>query len=103
MNKNNVYISTITRIELLSFPDLSHEETKKINLLLNEFEIVPLIRNIEDLCIAIRKKSKLKIPDAIILATSKYINATLVTSDELLIQKNKYVKTLNPFKSKIKN
>lgn len=38
----------------------------------------------------IRKHRKLKLPDAIILASAKYKNSVLLTSDELLLKIKSY-------------
>ena len=43
LKKNRVYISSITKIELLSFADLTEDEESIIKNLINEFEIIPLI------------------------------------------------------------
>ena len=48
--ENQVYISSITRIELLSFPNLNLLEKEILEKLIHEFEIVPLIKEIEDRC-----------------------------------------------------
>ncbi len=61
ISENSIYISSISRIELLSFSELSKGEKKIITLFLNEFEVIPVIREIEDMCIKIRKKSGIKI------------------------------------------
>ncbi len=92
LNTNRIFISSISRIELLSFPELSKEENKKINQLLNEFDIISLNDEIEDSSIKLKKKYKIKIPDAIILATAHYLNATLLTADKSLYQYKNYIK-----------
>ena len=98
ISENNIYISSISRIELLSFNKLSKNEKKIINLFLNEFTIIPVTKEIEDMCIEIRKKSGIKIPDAIILATAKFINAKIVTADEKMIKHFKKKDIINPLK-----
>ncbi len=86
--KNNlaIGISVITQIEFLSNPEL----TTKNKFLFDEFielvEIYPVTRENKILLlqtIAIRKKYKLKLPDAIIAATAIVNNATLFSADDI--------------------
>jgi len=77
-------ISVITEMELLSFPQLSNQEEKVIRKLLSHFSIISLDESIKEKAIAIRRTKRLKLPDAIIVATAYINNATLVTSDKAL-------------------
>lgn len=54
-----------------------------IDELFAALEIVEITRDIADQAIAYRKNKhkKIKLPDAIILATTKYLNADLLTDD----------------------
>lgn len=81
LKNNTILFSIITRIELLSFKDASEKEIHTIRNLLQEFEIIPLIPGVENLCIAIRKKNSIRIPDSIILASAIYTHSRLVTAD----------------------
>ncbi|MEH2410951.1 type II toxin-antitoxin system VapC family toxin [Nostoc sp.] len=74
-------ISVITEIELLSYPSLSLEEETQIIDFLNKITIIGIDSNIKNLTIAFRKQYKLRLPDAIIVATAKSLNATLFTND----------------------
>ncbi|MCC5663107.1 type II toxin-antitoxin system VapC family toxin [Nostoc sp. CHAB 5784] len=75
------FISVITEIELLSYPSLSLEEETQIIDFLNKITVVGIDSNIKNLTIAFRKQYRLRLPDAIIVATAKSINATLFTND----------------------
>jgi predicted nucleic acid-binding protein len=75
------FISVITEIELLCYPSLSLEEETQIIDFLNKITVVDIDNNIKNLTIAFRKQYKLKLPDAIIVATAKYLNAILFTND----------------------
>jgi predicted nucleic acid-binding protein len=77
-------ISVITEMELLSFPQLSNQEEKVIRKLLSHFSIISLDESIKEKAIAIRRTKRLKLPDAIIVATAYINKATLVTSDKAL-------------------
>ena len=56
-------------------------EKSAIHELFREIEIVNLEIGIADIAIEIRSLSKIKLPDALILATAKYMEADLITSD----------------------
>jgi predicted nucleic acid-binding protein len=79
LSQNEVIISSIVRIELLSFPELSDEEEAVITDLLMEFERVPLLPQIEDRTIQLRRHHRIKLPDAIIAATALYCSACVMT------------------------
>ncbi|MEH2151215.1 type II toxin-antitoxin system VapC family toxin [Nostoc sp.] len=79
------FISVITEIELLSYPSLSLEEETQIIDFLNKITIIGIDSNIRNLTIAFRKQYKLRLPDAIIAATAKSLNATLFTNDVRLV------------------
>jgi predicted nucleic acid-binding protein len=75
------FVSVITEIELLSYLNLSADEETQIIEFLNKIIVVSIDSNIKNLTIAFRKQYKLKLPDAIIAATAKSLNATLFTND----------------------
>ena len=86
-------ISVITEIELLSYPFLNDKDEKKVKEFLNTIDIIELNKIIKEKTIEIRKKYKLKLPDAIICATAYFENAVLVTND-INLKKVKEVKFL---------
>jgi predicted nucleic acid-binding protein len=75
------FISVITEIELLSYPSITPEEEVQICDFLTKITILGLESNIKELAIAFRKNYKLRLPDAIIVATAKSLNAILFTND----------------------
>jgi predicted nucleic acid-binding protein len=77
----NYYISVITEMELLSYPTLSSDEEKRIISFLNKITVVGIEKNIKNLTISLRKQYKLKLADAIIVATAQSLSATLLTND----------------------
>ncbi|MEO7767620.1 MAG: PIN domain-containing protein [Ferruginibacter sp.] len=81
-----ISISIITQLEFLSNPEL----TAKNRFIFDEFvdyvEIYPVTRENKELVmqvVSIRKKYKLKLPDAIIAATAIINNATLFSADDV--------------------
>ncbi len=79
---NNVVISFVTELELLSFSKLTASSEKVVRALLKDCLIVNINSEIKDLTIAFRKKSKIKLPDAIIAASSFYHKLPLFTADK---------------------
>ena len=75
------FVSVITEIELLSYPNLSSEEEVLIRDFLTNVTVVGLDSNIKDLAIALRKTYRLKLPDAVVAATANFLNAMLLTND----------------------
>lgn len=75
------FVSVITRMELLAYPGISPSEEERIQRFLSDVFVVPLGDGIEATAIAIRRAKRLKLPDAIIAATSIFLTATLLTND----------------------
>lgn len=79
MNLHDILTSPIVRIELLSFSSLSEDEEQSLEDLLSQFSSVPLSQEIEDQTIQLKRRYKIKLPDAIIAATALNQDAFLVT------------------------
>jgi predicted nucleic acid-binding protein len=75
-------VSTITRMELLSFPDITDEEKQRVSEILAQLNKVGIDDQIEDTAISIRSAARLKLPDAVIAATASIQGAILVTADD---------------------
>ncbi|MBI5219022.1 MAG: type II toxin-antitoxin system VapC family toxin [Bacteroidia bacterium] len=78
---SNIYISVITKMEVLGFPFKNDEERLFIEKIITTFEIIHTNDEITDCTIHYRKKKKIKIPDAIILATAKVKKANILTAN----------------------
>jgi len=76
-----VYISLITYIEVLGYNFKDENEKLLTSQILGMFEIINPDIEIAYLTISYRKMKKIKVPDAIILATAKKLNAILLTSN----------------------
>ncbi|WP_456426828.1 type II toxin-antitoxin system VapC family toxin [Desulfurobacterium sp.] len=79
-----IWISIISYMEVLSFDFLSFEEEKFVRDLLQEFFIIEINREIAERTIQIRRKYKIKLPDAIICASASVTDAILITADTRL-------------------
>lgn len=81
ISDKDIVISFITELELLALPNMSDESLKIIEGLLNNCLIVDITKEIKERTIEIRKKSNLKLPDAIIAASAFAFNIPLITAD----------------------
>lgn len=77
------YVSVITYMEVYAFdfPDTTQKDS--LDETFARLGIIEINREIADQAIVYRKNKtkKIKLPDAIILATAKYFNADLLTDD----------------------
>lgn len=83
--KYEYLISVISEIELLSYSKLTDEESKVLQIAISNFRSIGLFENIKSETIKVKKLSKIKLPDSIIVATAIIENAILVTSDKQLL------------------
>jgi predicted nucleic acid-binding protein len=89
LQDKNIFISVITEMELLCWPGLEeHSSINKIKKVLEEFTIIGLENEVKEIAIEFRRKYKLKLPDAIILATANFLNLPLITGDKKLVVEN---------------
>ena len=75
-------VSIISEMELLSFPDINQEDETIIRSLIKECFLLELNQQIKNKTIFLRKKYRIKLPDAIIAATAIENNITLLTADK---------------------
>jgi hypothetical protein len=72
-------ISIITYMEVMGFRFSDEGERQIIQKLLDHFAFIYINAEIVEWVISIRKEKKIKLPDAIILATAKVLNCDLLT------------------------
>jgi predicted nucleic acid-binding protein len=83
------------RYQRRAFPLLKSEDEKAIRELLNDVTIVNLDEEIKKSAIRFRRDYRLKLPDALIVATAFNLNAELFTNDIKLLNVTELnVKTL---------
>lgn len=82
LNEKAIFISFISEMELLSKPGLSSENLKILQAMINNCVLVEFNHEIKAEAIKLRRNFKLKLPDAIIAATSKYLRLPLLTADK---------------------
>ncbi len=72
-------ISIVTHIELFSYPSLDEVSEKMIAQFIDPFILYELTPDVARATIALRKRARMKLPDAVIAATALVSNATLIT------------------------
>jgi predicted nucleic acid-binding protein len=77
-----LYYSVITEVELLGFSGISKFETDFFAQVLSECIPLEISYSIRVAAISLRKKYKLKTPDAIIAASAIELNIPLITADK---------------------
>ena len=78
---DDFYISIITYMEVMGFDFENEKEFTNVKKLLGYFKLINVNIELAEIVINIRKKRKIKLPDAIILATAKFIGSDLVTEN----------------------
>lgn len=79
-------VSQISRMEMLSFPALTAEDEAVVREFLAECSVICVDDTVEMEAIALRRSSRLKLPDAIIAATALVHDLHLVTLDMRLMK-----------------
>ena len=74
-------ISAITYMEALGYPFKTIEDEAFVRMLCNSFDLLNLTKPIIEKTIEIRKKTKIKLPDAIIASSALVNEAILVTTN----------------------
>jgi predicted nucleic acid-binding protein len=80
---DSFYVSIVTYMEVYSYEFSNPNEKFLIDELFKNIEIIEVNKTIADVSILLRKnqKKKIKLPDAIILATAKVLEIPLLTDD----------------------
>ncbi|PKL40261.1 MAG: PIN domain nuclease [Candidatus Riflebacteria bacterium HGW-Riflebacteria-1] len=74
-------VSFVTEIELLSYPSLELAEEKVIRNFLKRIQVIGIDQEITEKTILLRRKFKLKTPDAIVAATASVYDSCILTND----------------------
>lgn len=79
---DQLFVSVITFMETLGYNFSKPAEKELIQNILNALPIIQTDIGIANQVVAYRQQRKIKIPDAIILATAKKMNASIITLNE---------------------
>ena len=78
----SLLVSVISEMELLSFPELREGEEKTIRAFLDACAVLPLNTGVKETAIFLRRKYRVKLPDAIVAATAVSYGVPLLTADK---------------------
>ncbi len=80
---DNYFVSIITYIEVYAYEFSDPAEKDAVDRIFDSLEIIGLDKAVAEHAIDYRKNSvkKVKLPDAVILATAKFIGADLITNN----------------------
>jgi len=79
--EKQLYVSFVTQLETIGYKGISNIEVDNIKSFLSECVIIDINPVIKDYTIKLRQEYALKLPDSIIMATSLYLNAPIITAD----------------------
>lgn len=82
LHDQDLYISFITRVELLSFPKIDGSAIDLIERFLAQVPVIESNPVINADAIELRRKSGLQVPDALIAASARFLGARLMTADK---------------------
>jgi predicted nucleic acid-binding protein len=82
LDGKQVYLSVISELELLGYPDLKAKDQQQIKRFLEDCTIIDLNDNIKNTYAVLRKKYRLKMGDAIVAATAIALDMPFVTADK---------------------
>jgi len=77
-----IYLSVITELELFGKQNLSTHDNEMIDALLGNCTIIGINQEIKYIYKDIKRKYAVRLPDAIIAATSLYLDLPLLTFDQ---------------------
>ncbi len=92
-----VALSVVTQMEVLGFNFPSPDEERISNEFVSDLTVLPLSDAVVRQTIAIRKKQRIKLPDAIIGATALVYGLTLVTRNVSDFNSIEGLNVINPF------
>ncbi|NJR52912.1 MAG: type II toxin-antitoxin system VapC family toxin [Leptolyngbyaceae cyanobacterium CSU_1_3] len=78
------YLSVISEIELLSYPAILEAERLKVQQFLSQVVVIGIDETVKNHTIALRKKYRLKLPDAMVCASALATNSVLLSNDAQL-------------------
>lgn len=96
--KTSFNLSIITKIEFLGWRGHTKKGFEKAKEFIDFANVIPLTGEIADLAVNIRRKAKIKLPDAVIAATALLNNLILVTRNEDDFKGVEDFRIYNPFR-----
>ena len=77
------YVSVITELELIGFPDISSKELKQVKSFLGNCTIIEINEEIKSIYSILRKQYRLKLGDACAASTAIYLDLPFMSADKI--------------------
>ncbi len=97
--EDNVFISDVTRLEVLGFHRITSEQEEYFNSIFSIISIIPISTDIIETAIRLRRIYNLSVGDSIISATADVHNLTLYTNNEEDFRNIPELKIYNPIRN----
>ena len=97
--EENVFVSEITRLEVLGFHRITEEQQEYFNSIFSIVNILPISSDIIEAAIKLRRVHNLSVGDSIISATASVFGLTLYTNNEDDFKNILELKIYNPIKA----
>jgi predicted nucleic acid-binding protein len=79
--RKKLYLSFISQLELLGFKGITVKQHAEISKFIQDCIVIDINEEIKQDVIFIRRHTRLKLPDSIVLATARFLGLALITSD----------------------
>ena len=76
------YVSFIVELELLGYQAITIEEESWVEMFLDECTIIDINSGIKEITTYVQRQYNLKLPDAIVAATSIFLGVPLLSADD---------------------
>lgn len=81
LHQKKLYLSFISQLELLGFKGITSKQQIEISKFIKDCIVIDINEEIKIEVIKLRRNNRLKLPDSIILATARFLNIPVITSD----------------------
>ena len=81
LQDKEAYVSFNNELELLGYKGITKQEESWMELFLDECSVMDFNEGIKNITIDLRRKYKLKLPDAIIAATAIFLGIPMISAD----------------------
>ncbi|NJE00608.1 type II toxin-antitoxin system VapC family toxin [Thermococcus sp. JdF3] len=95
--RSSFNVSIITKIEFLGWRGHTPEGFEKSREFIGFAHVIPLTDEIAELAIELRRRGRIKLPDAVIVATALHHDLTLVTRNVKDFEGIEGLRIYNPF------
>lgn len=97
--KEEVYVSAITQVEVLGYPDLERTDEEKFMLIFEQTQVLAVSQAVIEKAIEFRRIRRISLGDAIIAATAHLNNLELLTRNANDFRHIPGLRVINPFET----